>query len=44
MKLKIIKSIKNIIFEKEAYKMEGIPDYLSNRKPYSFLKYGSFKQ
>lgn len=34
---------KNIIFEKEAYKMEGIPDYLSKRKPYSFLKYGSFK-
>ena len=38
------KAYKNIIFEKEAYKMEGIPDYLSKRKPYLFLKYGSFKQ
>lgn len=34
---------KNIIFEKEAYKMEGVTDYLSKRKPYSFVKYGSFK-
>ena len=37
------KANKNINFEKEAYKMEGIADYLSKRKPYSFLKYGSFK-
>lgn len=37
------KAYKNIIFEEEACKMEGIPDYLSKRKPYSFIKYGSFK-
>ncbi|MEE9573703.1 MAG: hypothetical protein V3W20_11685 [Candidatus Neomarinimicrobiota bacterium] len=34
---------KNIIFEKEAYKMEGITDYISKRKPYDFIKYGDFK-
>lgn len=34
---------RNIIFEKEAYKMEGVTNYLSKRKPYAFLKYGSFK-
>jgi hypothetical protein len=34
---------KNIIFEKEAYKMEGVTNYLSKRKPYAFLKYGNFK-
>ena len=37
------KAYKNIIFEKEAYKMEGITNYLSKRKPYAFIKYGSFK-
>ena len=28
---------RNIIFEKEAYSMQGDPSYLNNRKPYSFL-------
>lgn len=30
---------KNIIFEKEAYSMEKSLNYLSKRKPYSFIKW-----
>ena len=30
---------RNISFEREAYANESNPDYLSKRKPYSFLRY-----
>lgn len=30
---------RNISFEREAYDKESNPDYLSKRKPYSFLRY-----
>lgn len=30
---------RNISFEREAYTNESNPDYLSKRKPYSFLRY-----
>ncbi|RPE00148.1 hypothetical protein EGM88_02470 [Aureibaculum marinum] len=33
------KAYKNISFEKEAYQNEGNPNYLNERKPWSFLEY-----
>lgn len=30
---------RNISFEREAYANESNPDYISKRKPYSFLRY-----
>ncbi len=34
---------KNIVFEREAYKMEANLDYLKSRKSFSFLKFYSNK-
>lgn len=34
---------RNIVFEREAYKMETDPKYLKSRKPFSFLKFYSKK-
>ena len=33
------KAYQNLSFEREAYRNEGILDYLKNRRPYSFMKY-----
>lgn len=34
-----LQGYQNVSFEKEAYKNEGLDDYLSTRRPYAFLKY-----